>query len=170
MEGFLSSSFSVSGFAEGLCSVSSCVAAVFVSQVRQRRARPQKRLEPDVYTPRFPAPLVRLASWPNQVKYGPEEDRTHMDVTTLADVYQWMQVRAFLLLDGVWGYSSHNPPYRYVLPPLPLVALIEATDRTLTECNRQVDTTSKDTAKAIINHFRGGLAEFIGRGLGFWRS
>lgn len=40
------------------------------------------------------SPLIPflLRSGANQARYGPEKDRTHMDVTSLSDVYQWMQV------------------------------------------------------------------------------
>lgn len=32
----------------------------------------------------------------NQVHYGPDSDKTHHDVSSLADLHQWMQVGASL--------------------------------------------------------------------------
>lgn len=37
----------------------------------------------------------------NQAKYGPEKDRAHTDVTSLSDVYQWMQVCCYWPMIGV---------------------------------------------------------------------
>lgn len=52
----------------------------------------------------------------NQAKYGPEKDRAHTDVTSLSDVYQWMQVCCYWPRIGVlvlvsFKRSSCVPPF-----------------------------------------------------------
>ncbi len=42
----------------------------------------------------LPPPPATAASWLRQVHYGPNNDKSHHDVSSLADLHQWIQVSA----------------------------------------------------------------------------